>query len=136
MAGGLILLIEDNPTNRKLIRDVLQFQGYTLREADTAEEGIHLARALRPRLILMDLHLPGMDGIAALKQLRADATTQAIPVMALTASAMGHEQRQITEAGFDGYQTKPIHVKAFLAAVAALLAREWSRVSFAKTVSD
>jgi two-component system cell cycle response regulator DivK len=101
-----------------------QFQGYTLREADNAEEGIHLARALRPRLILMDLHLPGMDGIAALKQLRADATTQAIPVMALTASAMDHEQRQITEAGFDGYQTKPIHVKAFLAAVAELLARE------------
>jgi len=90
MAGGLILLIEDNPTNRKLIRDVLQFQGYTLREADNAEEGIHLARALCPRLILMDLHLPGMDGIAALKQLRADATTQAIPVMALT---VGHGSR-------------------------------------------
>ena len=124
MAGELILLIEDNPTNRKLIRDVLQFQGYTLREADTAEEGIHLARALRPRLILMDLHLPGMDGITALKQLRADSTTQAIPVMALTASAMDDEQRQITEAGFDGYQTKPIHVKAFVAAVAALLARD------------
>ena len=122
--AGVILLIEDNPTNRKLIRDVLQFQGYTLREADTAEEGIHHARALCPRLILMDLHLPGMDGIAALKQLRADPTTQAIPVMALTASAMDDEQRQITEAGFDGYQTKPIHVKAFVAAVAALLARD------------
>ena len=72
----------------------------------------------------MDLHLPGMDGITALKQLRADATTQAIPVMALTASATDHEQRQITEAGFNGYHTKPIHVKAFLAAVAELLARE------------
>jgi two-component system cell cycle response regulator DivK len=102
---------------------VLLFKGYTLREADNAEDGIRLARALHPRFILMDLHLPGMDGIAALKQLRADATMQAIPVMALTASAMDPERKQITEAGFDGYQTKPIHVKAFLAAVAALLAR-------------
>src|SRR5215475_2439514 len=87
MTGDLIFLIEDNPTNRKLIRDVLVFTGYTLREVDNAEDGIGFARALRPRLILMDLHLPGMDGIAALKQLRADSTTQAIPVMALTASA-------------------------------------------------
>lgn len=124
MAGDLILVIEDNPTNRKLIRDVLLFKGYTLREADSAEDGISLARELRPRLILMDLHLPGMDGIAALKQLRADATTKAIPVMALTASAMEHERKQIAEAGFDGYQTKPIHVKEFVAAVAALLARD------------
>jgi two-component system, cell cycle response regulator DivK len=124
MAGDLILLIEDNPMNRKLIRDVLQFKGYTLQEADNAEDGISLARELRPRLILMDLHLPGMDGIAALRQLRADATTKAIPVMALTASAMDHERKRIAESGFDGYQTKPIHVKEFVAAVAALLARE------------
>ena len=124
MAGDLILLIEDNPTNRKLIRDVLVFKGYTLREAGSAEDGISLARELRPRLILMDLHLPGMDGIAALRQLRADATTRAIPIMALTASAMEHERKQIAEAGFDAYQTKPIHVKEFLAAVAALLARD------------
>ena len=87
MAGELILLIEDNPTNRKLIRDVLQFQGYTLREADNAEEGIHLARALRPRLILMDLHLPGMDGIAALKQLRADAVSAITGIACVVESA-------------------------------------------------
>jgi two-component system cell cycle response regulator DivK len=124
MAGDLILVIEDNPTNRKLIRDVLLFKGYTLREAGSAEDGISLARELRPRLILMDLHLPGMDGIAALRRLRADATTKAIPIMALTASAMEHERKQIAETGFDGYQTKPIHVKEFVAAVEALPARD------------
>jgi two-component system, cell cycle response regulator DivK len=88
MAGGLILIIEDNEKNRKLIRDVLQIKGYKTIESETAEEGIKLAMEQLPALILMDIQLPGMDGITALKQLKADATTKSIPVIAVTASAM------------------------------------------------
>ena len=111
MPGELILVVEDKETNRKLVRDVLQFRGYEVAEATSAEDGLEMARTLRPALILMDIHLPGMDGISALEQLRADPTTQKIPVIALTASAMPDEQEQILAAGFDAYETKPIGVK-------------------------
>ena len=111
MAGELILIVEDNERNRKLVRDVLQFKGYRTIETETAEEGIRLARERRPALILMDIQLPGMDGIAALGHLRADPLTRAIPVMAVTASAMTHDRQKIMAAGFDGYQSKPISVQ-------------------------
>jgi CheY-like chemotaxis protein len=123
MAGELILIVEDNERNRKLVRDVLQVKGYQTIESETAEEGIRLARERRPALVLMDIQLPGMDGIAALGHLRADPTTRAIPVMAVTASAMTHNRQQILAAGFDAYQSKPINVKGFLEAVRALLDR-------------
>ncbi len=123
MAGELILIVEDNDKNRKLVRDVLQVKGYQTAESETAEEGIRLARELRPALVLMDIQLPGMDGMAALGHLRADPRTREIPVMAVTASAMTHNRQQIMAAGFDAYQTKPINVKAFLEAVRALLDR-------------
>jgi CheY-like chemotaxis protein len=110
MAGELILVVEDNENNRKLVRDVLQFKGYEIAEATTAEDGIELARKRLPALILMDIQLPGMDGITALKQLRNDAQTRDIPVIALTASAMADERELIEAAGFDGYETKPISV--------------------------
>lgn len=121
MAGELILIVEDNEKNRKLARDVLQFKGYRTVEAATAEEGIQLAQESRPALILMDIHLPGMNGIEALGRLRSDPRTEAIPVMAFTASAMTHDRQRILAAGFDGYQTKPINVKEFLAAVRQVL---------------
>jgi two-component system cell cycle response regulator DivK len=121
MAGELILIVEDNEKNRKLARDVLQFKGYRTVEAGTAEEGIQLAQESRPALILMDIHLPGMNGIEALRRLRSDPRTEAIPVMAVTASAMTHDRQRILAAGFDGYQTKPINVKEFLAAVRQVL---------------
>ncbi len=121
MAGELILIVEDNEKNRKLARDVLQFKGYRTVEAPTAEEGIQLAQESRPALILMDIHLPGMNGIEALGRLRSDPRTEAIPVMAVTASAMTHDRQRILVAGFDGYQTKPINVKEFLAAVRQVL---------------
>jgi two-component system cell cycle response regulator DivK len=124
MAGELILIVEDNDKNRKLVRDVLQVKGYQTAESETAEEGIRLAQALRPALVLMDIQLPGMDGIAALGQLRSDARTRDIPVMAVTASAMTHNRQQIMAAGFDAYQSKPINVKAFLEAVRGLLDRQ------------
>lgn len=117
MAGELILIVEDNERNRKLVRDVLAFHGYRLAEAETGEDGVRLARELRPALVLMDIQLPGIDGIAALGQLRADPATRAIPVIAVTASAMTQDRQKIMAAGFDGYQSKPIRVREFLDAV-------------------
>ena len=117
MAGELILIIEDNEKNRKLERDILQFHGYRTMEAETAEEGIGLAQATPPALILMDIQLPRMNGIEALHHLRADPRTRAVPVIAVTASAMTHDRQKIMAAGFDGYQAKPIQVTQFVAAV-------------------
>ena len=114
MANELILIIEDNEVNRVLVRDVLRFKGYQTVEAQTAEEGIRIAREQKPALILMDFHLPAMNGIEAFKTLRANAETSAIPVIAVTASAMPEDRQKILAAGFDGMQTKPIHVTEFL----------------------
>ncbi len=123
MAGELILIVEDNERNRRLMRDVLQVKGYRTVETETAEEGIRLARETPPALILMDIQLPGMDGITAFRQLRADPATTAIPVIAVTASAMTQSQQEIMAAGFDGYQTKPISVLEFLETVRQVLER-------------
>ena len=117
MPGELILLVEDNDNNRLLVRDVLQASGYVVAEAETAEDGLRMAAEQHPALILMDIQLPGMNGIEALKRLRADPATRAIPVIAVTASAMTQDRHQIMAAGFDGYQSKPISVKGFLQAV-------------------
>jgi len=123
MAGELILIVEDNEKNRKLERDVLQFHGYRTTEAETAEEGIRLARESLPALILMDIQLPGMNGIEALGHLRADPMTRAVPIIAVTASAMTQDRQKIMAAGFDGYQSKPINVKEFVAAIRQMLNR-------------
>ena len=113
MAKDLILIVEDNEKNRKLVRDVLQFKGYQTVEATTAEEGLDIARTQKPALILMDIQLPGMDGFAALRQLKVHPMTRTIPVIAVTASAMLQDLQKIREAGFDSYQTKPISIKEF-----------------------
>lgn len=123
MAGELILIVEDQEKNRKLVRDVLQYKGYATLETETAEEGLKLARESQPALILMDIQLPGMDGIAALQALRADPVTRAIPVIAVTASVMRADRGKIREAGFDGFQPKPIEVWVFLDLVRATLDR-------------
>ena len=117
MANELIVLVEDNEKNRKLARDVLTFQGYRVVEAESAEDGLAAVARERPALVLMDIHLPGIDGIEALRRLRADPGTRDIPVIAVTASAMTHDRQKILAAGFDGYQSKPISVRPFLAAV-------------------
>ena len=122
MAGELILIVEDNEKNRKLVRDVLQWKGYRTIEAETAEIGLALAREANPVLILMDIQLPGMSGIDALAELRADAATRSIPVVAVTASAMMQDRQRILAAGFDAYQSKPIDVRGFLELVSTLLA--------------
>ena len=121
MPGELILLVEDNDNNRLLVRDVLQASGYRVVEATSAEDGLVMAAEQQPALILMDIQLPGMNGIEALQRLRADPATRAIPVIAVTASAMTQDRRQIMAAGFDGYQPKPISVKGFLQAVREIL---------------
>jgi two-component system, cell cycle response regulator DivK len=121
MAGELILIVEDNEKNRKLIRDVLQVKGYQTLETETAEEGHKLAVENHPALILMDIQLPGIDGITALKQLRADPITKTIPAIAITASAMSYNRQAMLAEGFDGYQSKPISVKEFLEEVRRVL---------------
>jgi CheY-like chemotaxis protein len=121
MAGELILIVEDNDKNRKLVRDVLTFKGYTTIEAETGEAGVRLAQERRPNLVLMDIRLPGIDGMEALRQLRAEPTTREIPVMAMTASVMSEDRRRVMGTGFDAYQGKPIQVNDFLAAVAQTL---------------
>ena len=117
MANELILIVEDNDKNRKLMRDVLQFKGYRLAEAETGEDGIRLARELHPNLILMDIQLPGIDGIRAFRQIRDDPATATIPAIAVTASAMTQDRKTIMAAGFERYQSKPLNVKEFLEAV-------------------
>ena len=126
MAQELILIIEDNEKNRKLIRDLLQAKGYQTIESDTAEEGIRLAEERKPALILMDIQLSGLDGIAAMKQLKAAPATRTIPVMAITASAMTYNRESMLAEGFDGYQIKPFNLSDFLADIARLISQSRS----------
>ena len=120
---SVILIVEDNEKNMKLVRDVLQVKGHTTLEATTGEDGVALAMEKLPDLVLMDIQLPGINGIQALGQLRANATTAKIPVIAVTASVMQQDRKLITEAGFDCYIGKPINLAEFLQTVAAQLAR-------------
>ena len=123
MAGELILIVEDNDKNMKLLRDVLGHRGYRTLEAVTGEEGVLLAREHIPALVLMDILLPGIDGIQAFKQLAADPATKDIPVIAVTASAMQEERARIEAVGFAGYQPKPIQLKEFMAALDDVLSQ-------------
>jgi two-component system cell cycle response regulator DivK len=120
---SVILIVEDNEKNMKLVRDVLQVKGYATLEAGTGEDGIRIAVERVPDLILMDIQLPGMNGIEALKVLRSDPATAPIPVIAVTASVMQQDRNLITEAGFDGYIGKPLNLREFLEAVTSILER-------------
>jgi two-component system, cell cycle response regulator DivK len=119
-----VLIIEDNEKNMKLARDVLQAKGYQTLEAVTGEEGVKLAKEKRPNLVLMDIQLPGINGIEAFKQIRADANTKAIPVVALTASVTPTDRSAITAAGFDAFIGKPINLKEFLETVKRLVEKK------------
>ena len=121
MANELILIVEDNEKNRKLVRDVLQVKGYKTIETETGEDGIRMAQESQPALILMDIQLPGIDGITALKRLRAEPKTRDIPVIAVTASAMTLKREAMLAEGFAGYQNKPISIKDFLEEVGKVL---------------
>ena len=121
MANELILIVEDNPKNLKLVRDTLQVKGYQTIEAGTGEEGVQLAREQHPALVLMDIQLPGISGVEAFRRLREDPTTRTIPVVAVTASVMAQERQKVMAAGFDGFQGKPISVRELLETVRQIL---------------
>lgn len=116
--GKLILIVEDDPKNLTLFRDLLQKFGYTTIEVENGKDGVNLARIKKPDLILMDIQLPVMDGLEATKILKMDAKTREIPVLALTSYAMKGDRDRMLEAGFDGYLAKPVDVREFLATVA------------------
>jgi two-component system cell cycle response regulator DivK len=115
----LVLIVDDSEKNLRLARDVLRFAGLRTLEAATAADGIRLAIAHLPDVILMDVRLPGMDGPAALAELRKQERTTGIPVVAVTSSAMMGDRERLLAAGFDGYLEKPIQVKEFAAQVRA-----------------
>jgi len=120
MAGERVLIVEDNEKNTKLFRDVLQAAGYVTLEAATGEDAIELAVAHEPALVLMDVQLPGVDGVETLGRLRGDERTATIPVVALTAQAMSGDRERFLDVGFDGYLSKPIDIVELIQAV-----REW-----------
>lgn len=116
-----VLIVEDHEKNMKLARDVLQAKGYRTLEAVTGEEGVRLAREQLPDLVLMDIQLPGISGIEAFRQIRGDARTARIPVVALTASVTATDRSAINAAGFDAFVSKPINLKEFLDTVKRLV---------------
>jgi len=109
----LVLIVEDNEKNLKLARDVLQFNDFRTVEATSGEEGLTLVRQHHPDLVLMDIALPGIDGVEATRQLKADAATASIPIVALTASVMQADRARFGEEGFAGVIAKPIDVLKF-----------------------
>ncbi len=114
MASEFILVVEDNEKNRILFRDILQVRGYKTLEAETGEQAMVLLQKERPDLILMDIQLPGKDGITITKEIKANAATKDIPVFALTSYAMKGDRERMMEAGFNNYMSKPIKVREFL----------------------
>jgi len=123
MAGEPILIVDDNPTNLKLVRVLLTSEGYDVRVAANAEEALLLLGGFRPRLILMDLQLPGMDGLALTRQLKADPVNRHVLILALTSYAMKGDEEKALEAGCDGYVAKPINTRTLPGLVASYLAR-------------
>jgi two-component system, cell cycle response regulator DivK len=117
MLGKRVLIVEDNEKNMKLFRDVLQATGYSTLEATTGEEAVELSLSQAPALVLMDVQLPGIDGVEALERLRQNERTASIPVLALTAQAMSGDRERFLEAGFDGYLAKPVDVGELIEAV-------------------
>ena len=114
---AVVLIVEDNDKNMKLVRDVLQFKGYQTLEAISGSEGVRMAIEHLPDLVLMDIQLPDISGVTALAQIRAHPQTRSIPVFAVTASVMPHDQQRIEASGFDAFISKPINVKSFIETV-------------------
>lgn len=122
MSAPKILIIEDNPMNKELTSDLLEASGYEVICTQTAEDGLRLARELMPDLILMDISLPGMDGLCATKTLKADPATRHLTVVGLTAHAMKGDKGIALDAGCDGYLTKPINTRTFIDTVKDFIA--------------
>jgi len=117
-----ILIVEDNEKNMKLVRDILRHKGHATLEAATGEDGVRLALQHVPALILMDIQLPDIDGIEALRRIREHAALEATPVVAVSASVMPDDQQKIVSSGFDAFITKPINLKQFQDTVQQFLA--------------
>ena len=117
MTGERILVVEDNEKNMKLFRDVLGARGYRTLEATTGGEAVELATEQAPDLVLMDIQMPGVDGVEALRRLRADERTAGIPVLAVTAQAMQGDRERFLAEGFDGYLSKPVNVRELIGTV-------------------
>src|SRR5260370_76231 len=124
MIGAPILIVDDNPVNLKLVRVLLVAEGYDVRTAADAEEAFEILQIWRPRLILMDLQLPGMDGLALTRRLKADPATREIVILALTAYAMKGDEEKALAAGCDGYLAKPIDTRALAGIIAGYLRDE------------
>ncbi|HEV7926128.1 MAG TPA: response regulator [Verrucomicrobiae bacterium] len=118
-----ILIVDDNPVNLKLATSVLEFDGYKILEAGDAVQALAIIKETPPDLILMDIALPGMDGLTLTRQLKADPTTRHIGIVALTASAMKGDDQKAKDAGCDGYITKPIDTRKLSQQVAEILGR-------------
>ena len=123
MSTPHILIIEDDFKSRKLLRDVLSAVGYETFEAENAEDGIKIAQKSLPALILMDIRMPGMNGIEALHILRSDTKTSAIPVIAVTASIMESQKAEATGAGFDAVESKPVNIQSLLGVIRKFIER-------------
>lgn len=121
MAGETILIVEDNPLNMELARDILEARGYAVLEANTAQEGIEIAQQHKPALVLMDVQLPGMDGLTATRLLRQDSNLSSLCIVALTAHAMKGDEEKVLEAGCNGYISKPIDTRQFPTQIAGFL---------------
>jgi two-component system cell cycle response regulator DivK len=117
VANELVLIVEDNEKNRKLVRDALQFKGYRTIEAETGEDGVRLAHEQRPALILMDIQLPGIDGYEATRQIKANPRLRQIPLIVVTSYALSGDDAKAFSAGADGYVSKPFSPRALLAKV-------------------
>ena len=120
MEKPMILIVEDDEKSRRLMRDVLEHQGYDVMETNQGEIGLELMRKLQPSLVLMDIHLPGISGLDAIRTIRGDTLIAATPVVAVTASVMGNARDKIRDAGFDGFEPKPLNLKEFLGTVRRL----------------
>lgn len=118
-----VLVVEDHPANRKLVCDLLRRAGHEVLEATNADEGIPMAREQRPDLVVMDIQMPGTDGLTATRLLKADAVTRSIPVLVLTAHAMAGDEQRFKEGGCDAYLPKPLRYRPFLELVERLLER-------------
>ena len=121
MEKPLILIVEDDEKSRRLMKDVLEHQGYSVVETDQGEIGLDLIRTLHPVLVLMDIHLPGMSGLDAIREIRSDVAIAHTQVIAVTASVMGNVRETIRAAGFDGFEPKPLNLKAFLTTIRTLV---------------
>ena len=119
--GRTVVVVEDNVRSRRLVRDLLELHGFGIIEAESAEEALEAIQDTRPDLVLLDIQLPGMDGVAALRMLRGDPRTADVPAIAVTAYAMRGDEERLLEEGFDAYIAKPIDTREFVPRLLAVL---------------